>query len=425
MWRDVDQDYLIAWAALNGQDPYLPVPELARRFGENHSYHVLQHASPHPPTAILWLLPLVTLSMQMANKLWFVLSLVSAYASSVLMVSLFRPDWRSRYLSAAVVCSVPMVLAPSREDLYWGQYGFFHLLIFLLAWRSYRDRSHVICGMYLGIALTLKLMVWPLLLYLLLSRHLKVVAGVALSYLPVMGVVTWQLGYATWERYFKIAIPGVLRYWQGFCFNLSVAGFFQGFFTGNFVERIVIFIMPRVVLVSDEFDAIVSIIDRGMWCAFILALLYTALRKDANPHVSFWRMIIGLTIISPISWLHYMIVIYPALFTLAANIYRDPRFFKSRLTQLLVIFPVVFPKTLMYAGHLVYILAEYGYVTWLDQEVYQFPWPVVLILKLPTVAIAYFALTYNPGPIAAFEISSNERTLTEKSVQQCDGHALM
>ena len=119
--------------------------------------------SVYPPLFILLLSPLVALPLQVAAWVW--LGVLAASAGAALWIVGVR-DWRCYVLAV----SSPVVL----QGLMLGNLTVFLVLLTALAWR-YRDRA-IAAGLALGTAVAGKLFVWPLLIWLVLTKRYRAAA---------------------------------------------------------------------------------------------------------------------------------------------------------------------------------------------------------------------------------------------------------
>jgi hypothetical protein len=114
----------------------------------------------YPPFAILVTAPFALLSASAASWVWFV-ALAAAVLASMWLVGV--RDWRCLVLAL----TSPVVL----QGLYWGNLTLALLLPLALAWR-YRERATIV-GVAVGSAVAAKLIAWPLVIWLLLTRRYR------------------------------------------------------------------------------------------------------------------------------------------------------------------------------------------------------------------------------------------------------------
>lgn len=133
----------------------------------------------HPPLAFVFGLPLTAFDADVASAIWLVVLLAAAAASLWL---LRVRDWRCY---AAVAVSQPLF-----EGVSVGNLTILLMLPAALAWR-YRARV-IVVGVATGLAMALKLFLWPLLIWLLVTRRFKAAVlafGVAVGLI----VASWSV----------------------------------------------------------------------------------------------------------------------------------------------------------------------------------------------------------------------------------------
>ena len=147
----------------------------------------------YPPPFIVAAVPLAFLPAQAAAWVWS-FALLAGVLGALRIVGVL--DWRCYVLAG----TSPVVL----HGLYWGNLTLLLMVPVALAWR-YRDRATVV-GLAVGAGIAAKLFLWPLLVWLLLTRRFRAAAiGVASSVALVVGA--WAVvGFQGLTQY-----PALLR----------------------------------------------------------------------------------------------------------------------------------------------------------------------------------------------------------------------
>jgi alpha-1,2-mannosyltransferase len=129
---------------------------------------VVGNPTVYPPPFILAAVPLAFLPVSVASWVWF-----WALAATVLaaMWILGVRDWRCLVLAV----TSPVVV----HGLYYGNLTVLLVLPLALAWR-YRERARI-AGVAVGVAVAAKLFVWPLVVWLLVTRRFRAAAWSAVS----------------------------------------------------------------------------------------------------------------------------------------------------------------------------------------------------------------------------------------------------
>ncbi len=154
---------------------------------------VVGNPTVYPPLFILLSTPLALLPVTFASWIWF--WLLAACVLAALWVVEVR-DWRC----LALAVTSPVVV----HGLYYGNLTIFLLVPLAVAWR-YRDRARV-AGLAVGVAVAAKLFVWPLVVWLLLTRRFRAAIWAAGSAAALV-LVPWALiGFEGFTDY-----PALLR----------------------------------------------------------------------------------------------------------------------------------------------------------------------------------------------------------------------
>ena len=152
---------------------------------------VLGNPAVYPPVFVLASVPLALLPVTLAAWLWFVALGAAVFGA---MWILGVRDWRCHVLAL----TSPVVV----HGLVYGNLTVLLVLLIALAWR-YRNRAPI-AGVALGAAIAGKLFVWPLLVWLLLTRRFLAAAwtaGAAVAF--VLGA--WALiGFEGFRAYPKL-----------------------------------------------------------------------------------------------------------------------------------------------------------------------------------------------------------------------------
>lgn len=154
---------------------------------------VVGNPAVYPPPAVLATVPLAFLPVGVASAVWFVL--LGACVLVALRLVGVR-DWRCHVLALAS----PVVV----HGLYFGNLSIALMLPVALAWR-YREQAPT-AGIALGAAVAAKLFVWPLVVWLLLTRRFRAAAWAAASSVVLLLCAWAVIGFEGLAEY-----PALLR----------------------------------------------------------------------------------------------------------------------------------------------------------------------------------------------------------------------
>ena len=166
---DFDRAYLpAAHLLLHGSSPYGPATRAVLSS---------QTAFVYPPIAAFLAAPFAVLPPGAADVL---VTVLAAFAVPAILVLVGVRDWRC-YGAA-------LLWMPTTSAIHLGTVTIVLALGIALAWRW---REHAVrAGLVLGLVIALKLFLWPLLLWLALTKRLKA-AGVAVGSAVLMILVPW------------------------------------------------------------------------------------------------------------------------------------------------------------------------------------------------------------------------------------------
>jgi hypothetical protein len=226
----------------------------------------------YPPLFILLSIPLALLPVTAAAWLWFAFLSVGVLLS---MWILGVRDWRCLVLAV----SSPVVV----HGLYYGNLTVLLLVPIAVAWR-YRDRPRI-AGLAVGAAVAAKLFVWPLMIWLLLTRRFRAAAWSAAA-AAVLVLGAWAtIGFEGLADY-----PALLRVVQNVYAVRSVS----------------------VSTVAGALGASVSLavalaLVTGLAC---LAAAVWLVRRERGDRRAFALVVIACVLASPIVWPNYAALLF-------------------------------------------------------------------------------------------------------------------
>lgn len=175
-----------ARAIVRGETPY-PSPNAREVATGNPALY--------PPLAFVLGLPFAPLGDGLATVAWSAL-LVAILALSLAILGV--TDWRC--------CALAFLSYPGRTGLLFGNVAVLLVGLVAVAWRA-RHRA-IVCGAAVGLGIALKLVLWPLLFWLLATRRFKALA--AASACAALGIgVPWTAigldGLSTYSELLGVA----------------------------------------------------------------------------------------------------------------------------------------------------------------------------------------------------------------------------
>ena len=288
---DLCRDYVDAQRLLHGQDPYAPFASCGDL-----------HHSPHPPLALLVLVPFALVSIGTAALLWDLLMLAALAGALWLIWDELRPTLDPRWMAAGL--AIITIWSPLLDTWLEAQIGPLILLLLVLAWRARRRGHPWAAGIWLAVATLLRLYPVLLFLYPLLRREWRVAgggiaagAGITLLTLPF----THPAAYFT---YITREAPGSSAEWINDSHNVSLRGWLAQWFVGNNTIHPVIhapgIVTPLFVL---GVLAMLALVVWGGWLA------RETLIGSSMDDLAWLLVIPAMLVISPLAWPHYFDVL--------------------------------------------------------------------------------------------------------------------
>lgn len=287
--KDFIQFYLTGRAFRDGVFIYTPLPELAARYApELGSF--LNHPTGYPPFAALFFLPWTFVSYKSGVAGWTIIETACLITAMILVVRHF--GGRSAPITVLVTALMFTTWQPVYIDLFFSQVMLFLTLLLTLTWLAVRQGKDIQAGVYLGIALALKMYGWPLVILLFLKgrRKTALVAGGVFVASVVLGVAVF--GLQAFTNYYLHVGPQIAALWQADPYNFSV-----------------------IALGVRQFGSVGGVV---LPIALLLAGLAAALRTQEFD-AAFMIVLAVSTLLQPVAWIHYFTTLLPAVCFIAVR----------------------------------------------------------------------------------------------------------
>lgn len=328
--KDFMQEWLIAKAVINHMNPYLPLADLAKIFFRPQPSAIgLGLPSPHPPPVVFIALPFGLLEYQQAALVWMVCEIACIVASSYIVLVWWQGR-RPSPVSLVLMVLLLMVFAPFWEDLLYGQLSSLLLLLLLCVWRSSRQ---TLAGVFLGTALSLKLMGAPVLLFFLVRKKWRC-AGVALGVFILFNLAAAMvMGFGHVIYYYRLVAGSIAWIHLLVEWNCSIWTLGWRLFAG--VQGP--FMQSSIILPLFRLPGIAPYVSMVLLAGIMAAGLLLAVR--ARDRDVSYALLFCLTAASgPIMWIHYLVLLFLP-FAVALRYLKNSGFLKfpSALWVLLLI----------------------------------------------------------------------------------------
>ncbi|MGE0128861.1 MAG: glycosyltransferase family 87 protein [Blastocatellales bacterium] len=293
--KDFISPYLMAKAIQSDVNPYLPLPELAARWLPDLPHGIFPHPTPHTPALGLLSLPLAPLDYRTAALIW----LLCQVGCLVACVALLQRWWGAPPRAGLTVGAACMILnwPPVVEDLWLGQINLLLLVLLLLAWLALREGKEILGGAMLGSLLALKLMAWPLLIFLALRRRWRGVAMAGAVMIATHLAAIAALGFGCVRDYYLKVGPLATSIYRAYDANLSAWAFGWRLFA-NVNSPISTGIVAPGLARWSMYAAPLAVLMLGLWLALRAKQFDTA----------FGALVCASLLVNPVAWTHYLVM---------------------------------------------------------------------------------------------------------------------
>jgi hypothetical protein len=299
--KDFIQEYLLARAVLSGVSPYLPIPVLAQRFIGPLPNAVFPHPTPHPPPVVIIAAPLGLLQYQQAAIVWFIFEFLCVLTATYILFTWLRMRTNVWWLLLSTL--VLFSWNPFREILIFGQLTSLLLVLLLLSWQSLRAGQAIRGGLFLGLVVALKLLGWPIVLFLALRRNWRATGAAVVTGIIMNTIAVLLIGYQAVLHYYTQVGSTVSSLYRAYVFNFSLWSVGWRLFDGT----------GSVIIAGAEAPPIwnAPILARGIaWSLpllFLILGLYLAYEmRDFD--VSFAILVCVSILVNPVAWAHYLVI---------------------------------------------------------------------------------------------------------------------
>jgi hypothetical protein len=350
--KDLVQEYLMARAVLDRQDPYAPVPALAARYmadvyplpeGQRFSVISTDWPSVHPPFVALLTLPLGLFPFPVAATLWLGYDLLLLFILAWLVLACGpRAPGRA---SVLVTAGLLLFWLPVFHELLHGQLSLTLSCLLLLGWRAYRSGRLGAAGALLGAAAAVKLFPIVIVGYFLVKREWRVAvwAVSTAAVLTMLGLLA--AGGEGMRSYFTAALA-VAPLWRPFEGNYSIASVMQHLLGGS--------TSVRPAIEAPGLAAPLSMLVSGG----VLLLAALAIARTDDLDVGFAAAIAAMLVAGPYTWQHYLVLMVWPLFVLGRRL--RARHWPEARTAVFLVSICLMSVPFLFVGYVAIAIAQLG-----------------------------------------------------------------
>jgi hypothetical protein len=299
--KDFIQEYLLAKALLNDIEPYTLLPVLRDSLMGPFPLAIFPHPTPHPPPVAILSLPLAFLTYQQAAEVWFVFELLCL---AVAVYGILR--YMNNSLTSVVMLAMTLsVLAwnPIIVELILGQLMIPVLVLLVGAWQMLRKGEERWGGLLLGFAIAIKLIAWPILVYLAFSKRWQAVSAVCLTAVATNVLAILIMGFPAVVGYYMKTGPLVASLYRAHIANFSLWSLGWKVFSGTEAKVLVGATAPPLLNSPELAGYVACILPLAL---LILGLLWALRASDFD--ASYGMLVCVSLLIAPITWFHYTVL---------------------------------------------------------------------------------------------------------------------
>lgn len=256
----------------------------------------------HPPTAVLLGIPFAGLRFADAFALWNVSSLVFLVASVGLIVRELRLPFSLWDVLPAI--ALLLLCYPFWHQMVHGQLNLLLLLLLTGAWTADRNGHPHWAGTLVAAATAIKLFPGFVFVYFLLRREWSAIRTGLLALVGFTALTAIILGPEAYRSYFLEVLPRTSQ-WRSEWPNLSLSGiWFKLFDSSNH--------LPPIEIQSLAYAPVLTLlgaISTMLAVTANLAMKARQLRSAQGGDLLFALTVIGMLLVSPITWDHYLLLL--------------------------------------------------------------------------------------------------------------------
>jgi hypothetical protein len=299
--KDFVQEYVMAKAVRAGEDPYRPMPEMVVRYVDPEKKVNWSHSSTHTPATALLSVPFAWIDYPLATCLYLGLEVCVLLA---VWAAIFR--WWGEpipWLVRAVLVLMSLSFGPVIQELWFGNLSMVLLGFLVAAWLALRSGRDVVGGLWLGLAIAVKLAAWPVVIFLFLRRRWGAVAAAAAVAIGLHLAALVVLGPAHVIDYYRRVGPEIANTHRQHDTNYSLWTISARLFRPEFDSVVNIFVAlspwPSTFL-DQTLRPVVPVL--GLLLALVLAY------RSRDFDTSFGILLCASLPVNPVAWDHGLLI---------------------------------------------------------------------------------------------------------------------
>ena len=313
---DLVKFYLSTKYFWEGKDIYTPIPtdmpdtlvdEIVKKFTDDQAntpkpVRETLHPNLNPPFQTLLFAPLGLMNYKNAFLFYSWLSIVCGLVAVIMITNEITTV---KYEMTALLSFMIILLYyfPTWANIVYGQFSLILFLLITSAWIAARNGRNALCGITLGLAMSLKLFVGLFLLFFLVGRRWRLLFWFIGTFLLLSLLPLLIMGIEAYKNYFAVLSEIT---WYAASWNASFLGFFTRIFGGS--ENVPLVNLPKLAVALTRVCSLIF----ALWLVW---LAWPQPQESSRDHfdLGFSLTITGMLLISPLGWMYYFpVLIIPA-----------------------------------------------------------------------------------------------------------------
>ena len=304
---DFVQDWTSTRNYREGLPVYWPLRDSLRYHLQLNFWFLHIHYNAHPPTSVLFLLPLGWLDYATAFIVWNVISLAALAGSFYLAGRTWH--WRFPPWSWLPAIALALVFNPLSQQMMQGQMNGMLLFLLVLCWWGDRTDRPMLAGIALALAMSIKLYPGFLLLHFAVQKRWRLLTTAVLGFGAWVLASVGVLGLQTYVDYVRIVMPEVQQF-KMHVVNASLNGFWNKLLGQASAQHLVAPLMEMPLLAKT--GLCISLLTVAASSIYFSWHANTPERRD----LAVGANLIAMLLLSPVTWEHTQVMLLPWLMQL-------------------------------------------------------------------------------------------------------------
>jgi hypothetical protein len=329
IYRDVPASIRDHVKRRDGSDP---PPAIAFTDPETGAVIAEMRHNAHPPVAVLVAVPFGWLDYPQAHLVWN----LSTYGLFLLAIAAVIRELRIPFRWPALFPLAVLLLGnPVLNQLYQGQLNCLLAALVTAAWVADRRGRPALAGVAVGLAGAIKLYPLFLLGYFACTRRWTGLLAAVLAFAAANGLAAALFGVGAYRDYLGAVVPSVAGQFEAAWVNVSLSGFWLRLVGTDPIRDWIGGHRARPIGQALAWGACLLVTVAVAW------VCWRATTREARDK-AFALAIVGMLLVSPITWVHYWLLLLVPLGVLWSRLVLGPRMWLAGVVVALLWLPANF-----------------------------------------------------------------------------------